>query len=184
MRPSSTPGHGLHGLEQAPSLEILSMRSGCWGPVCSLRPGKFDPLAGAFPGFRPWTLNLGAFSSAAAASYVVSVRRASVLLTASFGFGLATNTLAVRLALPLAGCALDSYQPECALPGAHSKRAVPGCGTARAGTGLRVSGVWPRTWTLSGQLLPRAQPGRQPAGPRARGTESSSRRSAPGGGRT
>ena len=49
-------------------------------------------------------------SSAAAASYVVPVRQASVLLTASFGFGLTTDTLAVRLALPLAGCALDFNQ--------------------------------------------------------------------------
>jgi hypothetical protein len=32
------------------------------------------------------------------------------LLTASFGFGLATDTLAVRLALPLAGYALDFNQ--------------------------------------------------------------------------
>lgn len=43
-------------------------------------------------------------------AYAVPVRQASVLLTASFGFGLATNTLAVRLALPLAGCALDFDQ--------------------------------------------------------------------------
>ena len=38
-----------------------------------------------------------------AALYVISVRQASALLTASFGFALVDDTLAVRLMLPLTG---------------------------------------------------------------------------------
>jgi hypothetical protein len=69
-------------------------------------------------------LNLLAFSSTAAASYVVPVRQASVLLTASFGFGLTTDTLAVRLAIPLAGPALDFHQRVIAPCRAHQKKAI------------------------------------------------------------
>ena len=53
---------------------------------------------------------------------MVSVRQASALLTASFGFGLATDTLAVRLALPLAGCALDFNQLVSAPCRAHKAK--------------------------------------------------------------
>jgi hypothetical protein len=43
-------------------------------------------------------------------SYALPVRQASILYTAFFRFHLAVDTLAVRLALPLAGCALDFSQ--------------------------------------------------------------------------
>ena len=71
---------------------------------------------------KHWTLSLIALSSAAAASYVLPVRRTSVLLTASFRFHLAMDTLAVRLALPLAGCALDFNQLVSAPCRAHNKK--------------------------------------------------------------
>jgi len=58
-----------------------------------------------------WTLKIFAFSSSAGASYAVSVRRASVLPAASFRFGLATDTLAVRLTVPAAGPVEDSATP-------------------------------------------------------------------------
>src|SRR5215470_4317851 len=41
--------------------------------------------------------------------YPLPVRQASVLPSASFGFHLATDTLAVRLTLPLAGCVEDLH---------------------------------------------------------------------------
>ena len=44
------------------------------------------------------------------ASYLVSVRRTSVLPAASFRFHLAMDTLAVQLAVPLAEPALDFHQ--------------------------------------------------------------------------
>jgi len=44
-----------------------------------------------------------------AASYAVSVRQASVLLTASFRFHLAVNTLAVQLVIPLTGLTEDFH---------------------------------------------------------------------------
>src|SRR5512141_1531371 len=69
-----------------------------------------------------WTSSLLALSSAAAASYVVPVRQASVLLTASFRFGLTTDTLAVQLALPLAGYALDFNQLVSAPCRAHEDK--------------------------------------------------------------
>jgi hypothetical protein len=53
------------------------------------------------------------------ASYLVSVRQTSVLPMTSFGFHLAMDTLAFRLAVPLAGPALDfNQQVSAALPGA------------------------------------------------------------------
>jgi hypothetical protein len=56
--------------------------------------------------------------------YAVSVRQTSVLPAASFGFHVAMDTLAVRLALPLAGCALDLNQQVSAPCRAHkAKRA-------------------------------------------------------------
>jgi hypothetical protein len=69
--------------------------------------------------YKNWTLSLLAPSSAAAASYVISVRRTSVLPAASFGFPLTEDT--VRLALPLAGCALDFNQPVTAPCRAHQR---------------------------------------------------------------
>jgi hypothetical protein len=51
--------------------------------------------------------------------YAVSVRQTSVLLTASFRFHLAMDTLAVRLAVPLAGPALDFNQQVSAPCRAH-----------------------------------------------------------------
>ena len=59
------------------------------------------------------------------ASYRVSVRQTSALLTASFGFRLAADTLAVQLAVPLAGPALDFNQLVSAPCRAHkNKRAT------------------------------------------------------------
>ena len=61
-----------------------------------------------------------------AALYVISVRQASALLTASFGFALVDDTLAVRLMLPLTGRIKDFFRRRrkaplrvCALPGAQ-----------------------------------------------------------------
>ncbi len=59
---------------------------------------------------KNWTLSLFALLSLAFASYVVSVRRTSALPSASFRFHLTVDTLAVRLAVPLAGPALDFHQ--------------------------------------------------------------------------
>lgn len=44
-----------------------------------------------------------------AASYAISVRQASVLLSASFRFHLTVNTLAVQLVIPLTGLTEDSH---------------------------------------------------------------------------
>ena len=68
------------------------------------------------------TSSLIALWSLVFASYVVSVRQTSVLLTASFRFGLATDTLAVQLALPLAGYALDFKQPVSTPCRAHKRK--------------------------------------------------------------
>ena len=71
---------------------------------------------------RYQTLKILAFSSGLAASYAISVRRASVLPAASSGFHLATATLAVRLTIPPAGFVEDFHlQVTAALPGAPSK---------------------------------------------------------------
>ncbi len=58
---------------------------------------------------RYWTLKNFAFSSGIAASYAIPVRQASVLLTASFRFHLAVDTLAVRLTIPPAGVVEDFH---------------------------------------------------------------------------
>ena len=50
---------------------------------------------------KNWTLSLFALLSLVFASYVVSVRRTSVLPSASFRFHLTVDALAVRLAVPL-----------------------------------------------------------------------------------
>ncbi|PJX12545.1 hypothetical protein CWI66_17140 [Halomonas sp. 141] len=52
-----------------------------------------------------------AISPRHAASYPLPVRQASVLPSTSFRFHLTVDTLAVRLALPLAGCAGD-FHPQ------------------------------------------------------------------------
>src|ERR1019366_6456855 len=54
--------------------------------------------------------------------YPLPVRQASVLPTASFTFRLATDTLAVRLTLPLAGCVEDFHLPVSAPCRAHQKK--------------------------------------------------------------
>ena len=59
------------------------------------------------------------------ASYLVSVRRTSVLPAASFRFHLAMDTLAVQLAVPLAEPALDFHQLVNAPCRAHKKKAAP-----------------------------------------------------------
>ena len=63
--------------------------------------------------------------------HVISVRQANVLLTASFRFRLITDTLAVRLMLPLTGRIKDFFRRRrkaplrvCALPGAPKKTAA------------------------------------------------------------
>src|SRR5512137_1904765 len=68
------------------------------------------------------TLSLLALLSLAFASYVGSVRRTSVLPSASFRFHLAMDTLAVRLAVPLVGPALDFHQQAIAPCRAHQKK--------------------------------------------------------------
>lgn len=61
-----------------------------------------------FP-YRYRTLKIYAFSSSMAASYAISVRRASVLHSASFRSHLAMGTLAVRLTLPPVECVEDLH---------------------------------------------------------------------------
>src|SRR5271157_1692322 len=51
--------------------------------------------------------------------YPLPVRQASALPTASFRFRLATDTLAVQLTLPLAGCVEDFHLPVSAPCRAH-----------------------------------------------------------------
>ena len=63
-----------------------------------------------------------ALSSVTVASYLVSVRRTSVLPMTSFRFHLAMDTLAIRLAVPLAGPALDFNQQVSAPCRAHKQK--------------------------------------------------------------
>jgi hypothetical protein len=70
------------------------------------------------------TLSLFALLSLVFASYVVSVGRTSALPSASFRFHLAMDTLAVRLAVPLAGPALDFHQQVIAPCRAHKEMAA------------------------------------------------------------
>jgi hypothetical protein len=53
---------------------------------------------------------------------VLPVRQASALLTASFRFALASDTLAVRLMFPLTGHIGDFHSQECAPCRAHIKK--------------------------------------------------------------
>jgi hypothetical protein len=54
--------------------------------------------------------------------YAIPVRRASVLPAASFGFGLTTNTLAVRLTVPTAG-SVEDFHLQAGVPcRAHNKK--------------------------------------------------------------
>jgi len=68
------------------------------------------------------TLKIFAFSSSLAASYAIPVRQASVLLTASFRFHLAMDTLAVRLTIPPAGVVEDFHLQVNAPCRAHKKK--------------------------------------------------------------
>jgi len=54
--------------------------------------------------------------------YPLPVRQASALLTASFGFHLAMDTLAVQLTLPLAGCVEDFHLQVSAPCRVHHKK--------------------------------------------------------------
>ena len=54
--------------------------------------------------------------------YPLPVRRASALPTASSGFRLAVDTLAVQLTLPLAGCVEDSHLQVSAPCRAHQRK--------------------------------------------------------------
>jgi hypothetical protein len=65
-------------------------------------------------------------SSVTFASYLVSVRQTSALPSASFRFHLTADTLAVRLAVPLAGPALDFNQLVSAPCRAHKEKSAPG----------------------------------------------------------
>ena len=73
------------------------------------------------PHIRPYspcryrTLNVFAFSSSMNASYVISVRQASALPTASFRSHLTVGTLAVQLTVPPAGPVGD-FHPQVTTP--------------------------------------------------------------------
>jgi len=57
--------------------------------------------------------------------YAISVRQASVLPAASFGFGLATDTLAVRLTVPAAG-SVENFHLQAGVPcRAHKQKKGP-----------------------------------------------------------
>jgi len=61
------------------------------------------------------------------ASYTVSIRQASDLLSASFRFPVARNTLAAQLMVPLTGPIEDFHllvKKNCAMPGAPIKKAL------------------------------------------------------------
>src|SRR5689334_25071922 len=74
--------------------------------------------------------------------YPLPVRQASVLLSASSGFHLAIDTLAVPLTLPLAGCVEDFHlQVKCALPGARIEKALP-CDRALAVQAVIQAAAW------------------------------------------
>ena len=56
--------------------------------------------------------------------YAIPVRQASVLPAASFGFGLATDTLAVQLTVPAAG-SVENFHLQAGVPcRAHNKKAL------------------------------------------------------------
>jgi hypothetical protein len=78
--------------------------------------------------YRYWTLKILAFSSSQHASYAVSVGRASVLLTASFRFHLAMDTLAVRLTIPPVRLVRDFHPLVNAPCRAHKKKGGPASG--------------------------------------------------------
>ncbi|QLA20433.1 hypothetical protein GD604_12310 [Desulfolutivibrio sulfoxidireducens] len=67
-------------------------------------------------------MKIFAFSSDAAASYALPVRRASALPAASFRFHLAADTLAVRLPVPPAGSGEDFHLQVDAPCRAHKKK--------------------------------------------------------------
>ena len=69
--------------------------------------------------------------------YPLPVRQASALPTASSRFRLATDTLAVRLTLPLAGCVEDFHLQVSAPCRAHQKKRPPSLGGLRQKLGQR-----------------------------------------------
>src|SRR5512135_521770 len=72
--------------------------------------------------YRYRTLKTFDLSSGMAASYAISVRRASVLPAASFRFHLAMDTLAVRLTVPPVGSVEDFHLQVNAPCRAHKKK--------------------------------------------------------------
>ncbi len=80
--------------------------------------------------------------------YPLPVRQASVLPTASFGFRLATDTLAVRLTLPLAGRVEDFHLQVSAPCRAHNEKSLREWAKAWSGKCGRLApaGVW-QTWS-------------------------------------
>src|SRR5271166_1146059 len=72
--------------------------------------------------------------------YPLPVRQASTLPTASFRFRLATDTLAVQLTLPLAGCVEDFHLPVSAPCRAHQQKShrKPGARKGAAGYGVKL----------------------------------------------
>ncbi len=70
------------------------------GKACHLHPIYPPHLLLHLPGDY-WALDLVASSPRCSGLYAVAVRRAGTLLTASFGFHLTMDTLAVRLTVPI-----------------------------------------------------------------------------------
>jgi len=85
-------------------------------PGNALSPSRLCPphIRPRFP-CRYWALKTIALSPSMAASYAISVRRASALPAASFRFHLAVTTLAVRLTVPPAGPVGDLH-PQVSAP--------------------------------------------------------------------
>jgi len=92
-------------------------------------PGKVRKLSHLCPShirlcfpYRYRTLKIFAFLSSIAASYVISVRQASALPSASFRFHLTMDTLAVRLTFPPVGYVRDFHPRARARAGRTSGR--------------------------------------------------------------
>ena len=68
-----------------------------------------DMQFGTFP-YKYRALNQFAFSPTVTASYAIPVRQASGLPSASFRFRFTTDTLAVRLTVPLVGPVADLHR--------------------------------------------------------------------------
>ncbi len=72
-----------------------------------------------------WTLEISDSSSDINASYVISVRQTNVLPEASFRFRFATDTLALKLTIPLTGLVGDFHSLAIAPCRAHLKKRLP-----------------------------------------------------------